>query len=513
MVAAAWYVTHGERDAADDFWYGPAGKLSAANMPVDALRSMQSAAVFASVKVLAESLAQLPLTINQRRPDGGHEPAENHPLFEVLHDRPNSNQSSFEWREMMSAHLVLKGNAYSEIIPGPRGAVDQLIPLHPDRVTPQRLSTGRIVYRVTRERGGQEILNQESVFHVKGLVWDGVAGIDPIGAAAREAIGIALGAQQFSGRFLANDARPSGIIEFAGKFRSDEDKRKFRESWQLAQTGGQFGKTAILQQGMEWKDVGMSNRQAQFLEQRRYSDVEIARIFRIPPHMIGILDRATFSNIEQQAIDFVVHTLLPWIRRWEQAITLQLVLAPRTFFPKFNVAGLLRGDLESRYKAYAVGRQWGWLSANDVRRLEDMNPVLGGDIYLSPSNMAPADQLGAAPAGVKLLAQAGAERVLRKELTAVGRAYDRMIGERPDDFGVWVQDFYDGLAPFVSETLKIGANASTDYTQSRLAEIVTAFNIEINSGDPAVRDVLEAWAAAGENHLTALCMEAINADT
>ena len=515
-AAGVWGVAGGvrqffasdERDAADDFWYGPIGTRSAADVHVTPVRAMQASVVYASVRVLAETLASLPLHMHRRRPDGGREVAENHPINDLLHDRPNSYQTSLEWREMLQAHLALRGNAYSEIIPGPRGPVDQLIPMHPDTVEARKLENGRIAFRVTREGGAQEVLTQDEVFHVKGLAWDGVTGLDPISAAMREPIGVALGAQQFSGRFLANDARPSGVIEFPGRFKSTEDQQEFRKSWQEAQTGWNFGKAAVLPQGMQWKEVQMSNRQAQFLEQRKYSDVEIARLFRVPPHMVAILDRATFSNIEQQAIDFVVHTLMPWIVRWEQAITTQLVLAPQTFFPKFNVGGLLRGDMETRNAAYAIGRQWGWLSANDVRRLEDMNPIPGGDVYISPMNMMPADQVGAPPAGLAALADAAAERVLRKELIACERAYRRHM-EDVAGFDAWAEDFYRAHAGLIRSTLRVGDNVAGHYAAGRLTELRAAID---DDGIYGVEDVLRAWSEQGSAPLAALCVEALQND-
>lgn len=517
MVATAWRAGQAvgdifateprNRDASDDFWYGPAGARSATDIVVTPLGAMQAAAVYSSVRVIAETIAALPLGMHIARPDGGSDRALNHPIHDLLATRPNADQTAMEWRETMLAHLLLRGMSYNEIKAGPRGPVDQLVPIHPDRVVPRRLKSGRIAYRVSREDGGQSILMDDEVFVVRGLLWDGVQALDPISAVMREAIGVALGAQKFSGRWLANDARPSGVIEMESKFRSTKEQQEFRDAFQEAQTGWKFGKTAVLQQGMTWKDVSMTNRQSQFLEQRRYSDVEIARLFRVPPHMIGILDRATFSNIEQQSIDFVTHTILPWAIRIEQAITTQLIIAPQRFFPKHNVSGLLRGDTQTRFGAYAQGRQWGWLSANDVRALEDMNPIgPAGDIYLSPSNMMPADRADGPPSGVAMLAGDAAGRVLRKEIQAIGKAA-ATHHDSPESFANWAEDFYRDHAAFMGGVLRIGENMAMNFAMSRCAEICA---VAREDGVPATEDLARAWAQDGAGALTQLCLEGLS---
>jgi len=364
-----------------------------AGMAVTPDSAMRVGAVFACVKVLAESVASLPLILYRRLPDGGKQRATDHPLYHRVGRRPNGWQTRFEWMEQGMAAVALRGASYQRILKD-----RSLYPLNPAQVIPTLLDSGKIAYSYQPITGSRETLLQSEVLRVPHLVVDQVRPLSVIGA-QREAIGASLAAQDYTSRFWANDAKPTGgWIETASAFKDDEAERKFRESWQAYMTGANKHKTAVLKPGMKYHDIGMSNQDAQFLETRKFQRSEIAGLFRVPPHMIGDLDRATFSNIEQQSIDFVVNTLGPWVARWEQALSRDL-LSPYEqddLFFEYNVDGLLRGDIASRYAAYAVGRQWGWLSANDIRRRENMDPIEGGETYLAPLNMTPADLLAQA---------------------------------------------------------------------------------------------------------------------
>lgn len=380
------------------------GGEAASGMVVTADTAMRATAVYACVQYLARSIAAMPLILYRRRADGGKERDHEHPLARVLHDQPNGWQTAFEFRAMLQAHLSLRGNAYARIVSANGVPVAALVPLHPDRVRPlPRRVNGRLAYEHWPVEGGREILLQEEVLHLRGLSLsaDGVLGLSPIDS-LREAVGLALAAEAYGARFYRNNARPGVVIKHPGRL-SPEAAKRLKESWNSQYAGtANAHKTAVLEEGMELVPIGMTAEQAQFLETRKFQRSEIAALFGVPPHKIGDLERATFSNIEHQAIEVVTDTIRPWAVAWEQALTRDLFTDEmrRTHMVAFNLDGLLRGDIESRYRAYATGRQWGWLSANDVREREDMNRIDGGDLYLAPVNMTPAERLAAAVADV-----------------------------------------------------------------------------------------------------------------
>lgn len=350
--------------------------------------AMQCAAVQASVRVLAESVAQLPLILYKRTKDGGKERATDHPLYARLGAKPNGWQTSFEYREAQQVNLALRGNAYAYINRA-GGQVRELIPLHPNRVTVEQLDDFRVQYRV-RTGSVENVIPQTEIHHLRGLSTNGLVGLSPI-AMAREAIGLSLATEEHGARLFQNGARPGGIItrpKDAGKWSEDAAKR-FLASFREAYSGDGLGKTALMEDGMSFTVVGMTSEDAQFLETRKYQRSEIAAIFRVPPHMIGDLERATFSNIEQQSLEFVMHSLMPWLRRWEQAISRDLLTEREreTYFAEFLVDGLLRGDIASRYAAYAVAITNGFMNRNEVRLRENLNPEPGLDVFLSPLNM------------------------------------------------------------------------------------------------------------------------------
>ena len=366
------------------------GGGSASGVRVDELRAMQTSAVYACVKILAETVASLPLHLYKKGKNGKNETAEQHPLFSCLYESPNEEMTSFEFRETMMTSLLLWGNAYARKI-RKNGHVTELWYLKPNLMTVERDSqTGRIKYTYSDDIKNQTfVYSPDQVFHVKGLSIDGVLGLSPI-AQAREAVGLSLATEQYGAKFFGNGARPGGVLEHPGILK---DPEKLRESWNKVYQGTRNShKVAVLEEGMKYHTIGIAPEDAQFLETRKYQVNEICRIFRVPPHLVGDLDRATFSNIEHQSIEFVQHTVRPWLVRWEQSISRQLLDEKERllYFAKFNVDGLLRGDYKSRMEGYAVGRQNGWLSINDIRRLEDMSLVpveQGGDDYLVNGNM------------------------------------------------------------------------------------------------------------------------------
>lgn len=369
---------------------------STAGKRVNEFTAMQTTAVYACVRILAESIAGLPLHVYAYRGEG-RERVPGHPLFTILHDAPNPEMTSFVFRETLMVHLLLWGNAYAQILRDRAGRVAGLYPLLPNRMSVNRDEGGRLYYtyqRVTEEnpnfkRGGEVVLATEDVLHIPGLGFDGLIGYSPI-AMARNAVGMTLACEEYGASFFANGARPGGVLQHPGVLK---DPAKLRESWQAVYGGAaNTGKVAVLEEGMTYQQIGIPPEEAQFLETRKFQVDEIARLYRIPPHMVGDLDKSSFSNIEQQSLEFVKYTLNPWVVRWEQALQKSLLLPEerKRYFIRFNVDGLLRGDYQSRMQGYAVGRQNGWLSANDIREMEDMNPIPaeeGGDTYLINGNM------------------------------------------------------------------------------------------------------------------------------
>ena len=377
---------------------------SSAGKRVNERSAMQMTAVYSCVRILAEAVAGLPLHLYRYKEDGGKEKAIDHPLYLLLHDEPNPEMSSFVFRETLMTHLLLWGNAYAQIIRNGKGEVIALYPLMPDRMTVNRDSNGQLYYEYTVStddaptvKGSLVRLQPSDVLHIPGLGFDGLVGYSPI-AMAKNAIGMAIACEEYGAKFFANGAAPGGVLEHPGTIK---DPQRVRESWQSTFGGsGNSNKIAVLEEGMKYTPIGISPEQAQFLETRKFQINEIARIFRVPPHRVGDLEKSSFSNIEQQSLEFVKYTLEPWLVRWEQSIqrTLFSPEEKKRCFAKFNVEGLLRGDYASRMSGYATARQNGWMSANDIRELENMDRIPaedGGDLYLINGNMLPLGNAGA----------------------------------------------------------------------------------------------------------------------
>lgn len=358
--------------------------------------SMQMTAVYSCVRILAEAVAGLPLHLYKYNESGGKERAAENQLYFLLHDEPNPEMTSFVFRETLMTHLLLWGNAYAQLIRNGKGEVIALYPLMPNRMTVDRDNKGRLYYQYWRgkdeaklSRDNIVILQPSDVLHIPGLGFDGLVGYSPI-AMANNAVGMAIACEEYGAKFFANGATPGGILEHPGIVK---DPAKVRESWNAVYQGSSNAhRIAVLEEGMKYTPIGISPEQAQFLETRKFQINEIARIFRVPPHMVGDLEKSSFSNIEQQSLEFVKYTLEPWLVRWEQAMVRSLLskTEKEQYFIKFNVDGLLRGDYESRMNGYATARQNGWMSANDIRQLENLDRISkkeGGDLYLINGNM------------------------------------------------------------------------------------------------------------------------------
>lgn len=377
---------------------------SSAGKNVNERSAMQMTAVYSCVRILAEAVAGLPLHLYRYKEDGGKERAIDNNLYHLLHDEPNKEMSSFIFRETLMTHLLLWGNAYAQIIRNGKGEVVALYPLMPNKMQVDRDENGELYYIYTRSseeaktmEGAMVYLTPRDVLHIPGLGFDGLVGYSPI-AMAKNAIGLAIATEEYGAKFFANGAAPSGVLEHPGTIK---DPSRLRENWNSTFGGSaNSGKVAVLEEGMKYTPISISPEQAQFLETRKFQIDEIARIFRVPPHMVGDLEKSSFSNIEQQSLEFVKYTLDPWVIRWEQSLSRSLLNEDekRKYFFKFNLEGLLRGDYESRMSGYATARQNGWMSANDIRGLENLDKIPaedGGDLYLINGNMLPLNKAGA----------------------------------------------------------------------------------------------------------------------
>ena len=354
-------------DAGYSFLFG----RTTSGKPVNERTAMQTTAVYACVRILAEAVASLPLHVYEYQDDGGKKLVHDHPLYYLLHDEPNPEMTSFVFRETLMSHLLIWGNAYAQIIRDGAGRVLGLYPLLPDKMEVQRDDKGNIYYVYSRNSDenptfkeyGNIKLKAEDVLHIPGLGFDGLIGYSTI-AMAKNAVGMTLACEEYGASFFANGANPGGVLEHPGVLK---DPSKVRESWNSVYRGvNNAHKIAVLEEGMKYQQIGIPPEEAQFLETRKFQINEIARLYRIPPHMVGDLDKSSFSNIEQQSLEFVKYTLDPWVIRWEQSLQRSLLLPGEKgkYFIKLNVDGLLRGDYQSRMNGYAVGRQNGWFSAS-----------------------------------------------------------------------------------------------------------------------------------------------------
>ncbi len=379
--------------AAPTFYFGTSGSGKAVN----ATTAIQLSTVYACVRVISETVASLPLGVYEAT-DEGNRKATEHPLYKLLHDEPNSEMTSFVLREVMLGHLLLWGNSYCQIIRTGRNKVTGLYPLLPDKMTVDRDKSGILTYTYSTASGQTVVLSPEEVLHIPGLGFDGVMGYSPI-ALEKNAIGLGIAAEEYGSKFFSNGARPSGILTHPNTVKNP---KALRESWNAAYGGSSnANRVAILEEGMRFEPIAIPNNEAQFLETRKFQVDEICRIFRVPPHLVGNLEHATFSNIEHMSIDFAVHTIRPWLVRIEQSMNRALFSEQEKerFYVQFNIDGLMRGDYKSRMEGYAIGINNGFMCPNDIRSLENMNPIPaeeGGNAFLVNGNMLPLKMAGSA---------------------------------------------------------------------------------------------------------------------
>ncbi|KAA1015966.1 phage portal protein [Paraburkholderia panacisoli] len=488
----------GDRSPWGEFWFAPVPFRGTKDLNGE--QAMRLTAVYACVRVLAESISMLPFVLYTEADSGAKTPNRNHWLYKLFAVRPNDYQNPMEFREMLQGHVALRGNAFARIYSNPAGEVTDLIPLHPDRITIEMLSDTNWRYRVRNRDNSETILNRGDVFHLRGLSSDGIIGLSPI-EAARESIATALAAQDYGMRYFQNDATPGGWVEFPGQFKTDEQRNLWREQFQKSQTGRHRHKTAVLEMGMKYHPIQITNSDAQYLETRKYSVGEIARLFRIPPHLIGDLERATFSNIEQQSLEFVLYTLTPWLTRWEESIRYTFLEPQDGLNVEFPFKAMLRGDAAARAAYYHNGILDGWMTRNEARLAESMNPLDGLDEPLRPLNMVeeneaekaeneppetpeqkPPGNLPAPPQPTNApgvpkvvpkgdlhadmrffaLARANAERIARKETAMVQAAL------RAPDSDTALVELYEKHVTFIEQALSVPRDEALAYCTQRL---------------------------------------------
>ena len=456
---------------------------------VTELSAMRATAVFACVRLISGTIASLPLPVYRRLTPRGKERVPDEPSYYLLHTRPNPEISSYVWRQLSVAHLLLWGNAYSEI-EYLNGEPVAFWPIPPWKVRPKRTKRGHKWYEITNDAGQATTLPAWKILHFPNVTLNGMTGMSCIRAGA-EAIGLSLAAEEFGARFFGEGANMGGVVEHPGKL-SPQAHEGLKKDINEKYTGlGRAHRIMLLEEGMKYQRVGIPPNEAQFLETRKFQVAEIGRLFGISQlHKIGDLERATFSNIEEQNIDFVVDTIRPLIVNMEQEINYKLY-AKKPFFAEFVIDGLLRGNITNRYQSYATARQWGWMNADDIRELENMNPLPDGQgqIYLVPMNMIPADQAAlpilkeptakqdddrigkkspekrhdnrmallrarTAKSYEQIFLDA-AQKVMTREKTHVLKALEKHLGDRSlSSFDDWLEDFYREFKPFVAQTMK-----------------------------------------------------------
>lgn len=501
-----------DRSVFGDFWFSPIGQNSSAGVRVGPDQAMRLSTVYRCVRVLAATMASLPPCFY--RPKGrGREKVTDIPLYKLLAKRPNRFQNSFQWHQMMMGHLALRGTGYNRIITDGRGEVAELIPMHPDRMKVEALDDrGRYRYKYKQADGSEEILAAGAVFKIMGFSANGYTGLNPMEVAV-ESIGEGLAQQSYGARFFANDARPlGGWIKMAGKFPNDDARNLWRESFQRAQAGNNRGKIAVLEGGMEYMPpVGVSNKDAQMLEAKNAKVADICRWFGVPPHLAFALDRATDNNIERLSLEFIKFTMRENAECFEAAVEDQLLDPDTDLELEYDMDKLARGEMQARGQFYQLGINGGWLTRNEARGMEGLDPLDDLDVPLQPLNMVPAGTPpeptpGNAPgpadapdddaeARARALELAIAGRVVRKEIVAVRKAHDK--GTTAPAFARWLGEFYAEHVQYVSESLLCPLEVAAAWCDRQREELL------VRSAKESVTDILVAWETSAAAELAA----------
>jgi phage portal protein, HK97 family len=482
------------------FWHDAYSLTTNSGSRVSADNALKISAAWACSRLISETVAMLPHIVYKRLNDGGKERATAHPLYGLLHNQPNNLQTSFEFTDMMQMHALLRGSGYAKIIQGPRGPVDRLIPIHPDRVlATEMIDEDKVRYKILEFDGTVNTYLDDEIFRLPGLSLDGINTVSVI-TYARESMGLSLSAERFAAKLFANFSRPAGFLKHPGHLSPTAQENLRKQSEEM--TGGEnLHRIGVLEEGMEFQPVTFTPEDSQMLQTREFQAEDVCRWFRVPPHMIGLTSKTTSwgSGISELSQGFVTYVLMPWLVRWQQVISRDLILATDTYFVEFLTDALLRGDIEKRYNAYSVGRNGGWLATNEIRKAENMNPIEGGDDdYLTALNMKRSLDVNAAPdlqkdsAHYQRIVRESAGRVARKELAAMTRAAEKGSG----DWETAVNAFYKDHADFVAETMCLPSSIAVAFAESGRVEL-------LQSG-PAV---LVGWIQRRSNFLVRLSVE------
>lgn len=434
-------------------------KQSVSGVSVTIDSALQQAAVFACVRILSEGVASLPLKLYKRNPDGSKELALDHPLYNILHSMPNSEQTAFDLREFQMVSLGIRGNAYSQILRDGRGRVGEILPLDSQYMHLDRNAAGKLVFNYD-EIGNSRTFQSRDIWRIAATGTNGVTGLSPI-ALARESIGLSIATERHGGSLFKNGAQVPQVLENPGEL-SDEAFERLKQQINEKHAGvDNAHKMMILEGGAKLAAVGMTNEDSQFLQSRKFQIAEIARWYRVPLHMLNELDKATFSNIEHQSLEFVIHTLRPWLTRIEQTINRDLLLPSERgiYFAEHSVTALLRGDTKTRYEAYGKGIVDGWLSRNEARNFENMNPIDGLDEYLVPLNMAAASDIGNDDA---------INDIVHREIRA---ASSESVTKDAKAMAKWAKGFYNRHLNKASERLGVNPDQLSGYADMRIKQL------------------------------------------
>lgn len=495
----------------DDFWYGPAGAsaLTVAGVRVDEEGAQKLSAWFRGKDILSTALAMLPLQIFERLPeDRGAKKARSNPLYDVLHRKPNPWQDSFQWRRQGVRHIIDYGNAYNIIKEGPRGFVDELWPVHPTLVEPKLQPSGRVLYRVRQENGGQpRIYTQDEIFHLRGVSEDGVTGVGIL-KYARQSLGLGMAVESYAAQTFGKGTINGGVIKVPTKLDSDASKRMAAS---FVTAAGNWALPKVLEQGADWTPNDMSPEDFQMLLSRKFTVTDIARWLGLPPHMLADLEKSSFSNIEHQGQEFVTYSLGPWLSMWEFGINDQLILNVDRFYAQFKRDALVRGALADRWAAYQIAVSTGTFTRNEVRGSEDMPALDGLDEPLDPAHLtgkgaaaenAPADPPKKKPAPVPedtsqahAIVVESAARILRKEVKAMAKLGVQHASDE-NAFGVAVTEFYSAHVALLCESLLMSEAQAQRYCAGQAAQVLEhgIAVVEAVWTEPTYAKGLAAWA-------------------
>ncbi len=490
------------------FWRESYGGKTNSGMRLSEESALKISTAFSCIRLIAETAASLPQIIYKRMPDGGKTRATGHPLYDILHNQPNNSQTAFEFIDMMQTHALLRGSGYAKIKPGPRGPVDRLIPIVPTRVLEkEEIDEDSYRYKILDKNGSVNTYLQDEIFELKGMSLDGVNTVSPI-TYNRESIGLTLAAEKFGAKLFANYSRAGGIVKHPGNLSQPAEDR-LRHQIEENTSGENIHRLMVLEEGMEWQQISFTPEDSQMLQTREFQAEDVCRWYRVNPVMVGLTSKSTSwgSGVFELSQGFVTFTMMPWLVRWQQLVSKDLILASDQYFMEYLTEALLKGDLLKRYQAYAIGRNWGWLATNDILRKENMNPVdWGDDDQLTPMNMnrsmdmfeedggsgnqQPNDNIG--NAHYRRIVQESAARVARKELAAMTKAAEK---KDTSDWYAAVDGFCKTHIEFVAQTMCISFDAATLYVEKGRKELT-------ERGPFA----LEGWSERRANELSRLTM-------